>query len=71
MKILWTLVSVAVLAAAAAPAQAQVKRDETGILPEGWSIDEEVKQLETSAKDFSVVIKSLGCLLYTSPSPRD
>jgi hypothetical protein len=44
----------------AGEALAQVKRDETGILPEGWSIDEEVKQLETSAKDFSVVIKSLG-----------
>lgn len=60
MKIIWCLVAAAGIAAAAAPAQAQVKRDETGILPEGWSIDEEVKQLEGSVKDFSVVIKSLG-----------
>jgi len=60
MKSIWTLVVAAGVVLAAAEAQAQVKRDETGILPEGWSIDEEVKQLEGSVKDFSVVIKSLG-----------
>jgi hypothetical protein len=49
-----------ILGATAAEAAAQNRRDETGILPEGWSIDEEVKQLESSVKDFSVVIKSLG-----------
>src|SRR5215471_7450727 len=48
------------LIATAAEAVAQNRRDETGILPEGWSIDEEVRQLETSAKDFNIVIKSLG-----------
>ncbi|HLY11013.1 MAG TPA: hypothetical protein VKW04_17055 [Planctomycetota bacterium] len=60
MKIIWTLIAAVCLPAAAAAAQTQVKRDETGILPEGWSIDEEVKQLEGSVKDFSIVIKSLG-----------
>lgn len=60
MKVLSTLMAAAGLLAAAADAAAQVRRDETGILPEGWSIDEEVRGLETSVKDFSVVIKSLG-----------
>jgi len=59
MKIMWTLIG-ALCLSAAAEAQTQIKRDETGILPEGWSIDEEVKQLEGSVKDFSIVIKSLG-----------
>jgi hypothetical protein len=54
------LIAAVLVLATAGQAFAQGKRDETGILPEGWSIDEEVKQLETSAKDFSVVIKSLG-----------
>jgi len=60
MKTFSTLMIAAGLIATAAEASAQVRRDETGILPEGWSIDEEVRGLETSAKDFSVVIKSLG-----------
>ena len=55
-----SIVIVVALIAASAEAIAQNRRDETGILPEGWSIDEEVRQLETSAKDFSIVIKSLG-----------
>lgn len=55
-----TLLAAVALLGAASEAFAQGKRDETGILPEGWSIDEEVKQLETSARDFSAVIKSLG-----------
>src|SRR5262245_3692291 len=55
-----SIVIVVALMAASAEAIAQNRRDETGILPEGWSIDEEDKQLETSAKDFSIVIKSLG-----------
>jgi hypothetical protein len=55
-----TLMVVAGLLATAAEAVAQNRRDETGILPEGWSIDEEVRGLEVSVKDFNVVIKSLG-----------
>ncbi|MDP6958416.1 MAG: hypothetical protein QF645_06330 [Planctomycetota bacterium] len=35
-------------------------RDETGILPEGWSIDEEIQNLQTSVRDFSQLIDSLG-----------
>lgn len=53
-------VAAAMLLALAAEAAAQAKRDETGILPEGWSIEAEVKQLETSTRDFGTVIKSLG-----------
>ena len=61
MKTLCTLmVAAGLIATAAVEASAQVRRDETGILPEGWSIDEEVKGLEVSVKDFHVVIKSLG-----------
>ena len=60
MKLTQHLVAAAALLAMAAQASAQNRRDETGILPEGWSIDEEVKGLETSVKDFSNVIKSLG-----------
>jgi hypothetical protein len=60
MKTLWSLMVAAGLIATAAEASAQVRRDETGILPEGWSIDEEVRGLEVSVKDFNVVIKSLG-----------
>src|SRR5262245_24172028 len=61
MRTMWTVAAVAAMLAAAAEAYAQgPKKDETGILPEGWSIDEEVKGLETSVKDFSVLIKSLG-----------
>ena len=41
-------------------AQEGVRKDETGILPEGWSIEEEVKHLEGSVRDFGVLIKSLG-----------
>lgn len=54
------LMVAAALLATAAEAAAQARRDETGILPVGWSIDDEVRQLETSVKDFNVVIKSLG-----------
>jgi hypothetical protein len=54
------LIVAGVLIAAASEAAAQGRRDETGILPEGWSIDEEVRSLETSVKDFNIVIKSLG-----------
>lgn len=35
-------------------------RDETGILPEGWSIEEEIKGLQTSVGDFNHLITSLG-----------
>ncbi|MBI2932073.1 MAG: hypothetical protein HYY16_10525 [Planctomycetes bacterium] len=54
--------ALALAAAATAGAQdgLQAKRDETGLLPETWSIDDEVKGLETSVKDFTVLIKSLG-----------
>jgi len=60
MKSMRTLMVAAALIATAAEAAAQNRRDETGILPEGWSIDEEVKNLEVSVKDFNVVIRSLG-----------
>jgi hypothetical protein len=60
MKLMSVLMAAAGLLAAAADAAAQARRDETGILPEGWSIDEEVRGLETSVKDFNIVIKSLG-----------
>jgi hypothetical protein len=60
MKSMRILMVAAGLIATAAEAAAQSRRDETGILPEGWSIDEEVKNLETSVKDFNVVIRSLG-----------
>ena len=60
MKSMRTLMVAAALIATAAEAAAQTRRDETGILPEGWSIDEEVKNLEVSVKDFNVVIRSLG-----------
>src|SRR5262245_17327559 len=60
MKRMRILMVAAGLIAAAAEATAQTRRDETGILPEGWSIDEEVRNLETSVKDFNVVIRSLG-----------
>lgn len=60
MKLVWNLVALAAVWGAALEASAQIKRDETGILPEGWSINEEVKQLESSVKDFGIVIKSLG-----------
>jgi len=35
-------------------------RDETGILPDGWSIDEEIKNLQNSVGDFNHLINSLG-----------
>ncbi len=60
MRTMLRAAAVCAALAIAADAYAQSKRDETGILPEGWSIDEEVKGLETSVKDFSVLIKSLG-----------
>jgi hypothetical protein len=60
MKRMSVLVVAAGFAWGALEASAQVRKDETGILPEGWSIDEEVKQLESSVKDFNIVIKSLG-----------
>jgi len=63
MRTMWTAAAVAAVmlaGAVTASAQDRSKRDETGILPEGWTIDEEVKGLETSVKDFSVLIKSLG-----------
>lgn len=57
-----TWIAAAALFATALPASAQGdgRRDETGVLPEGWSIEEEVKHLETSVRDFGVLIKSLG-----------
>jgi hypothetical protein len=62
MRDVRTVVALAALLAGADAfaQQGQPKRDETGILPEGWSIDEEVKQLEGSVKDFNGLIKSLG-----------
>lgn len=55
-------VTAALVLALAAPGGAQQARprDETGILPEGWSIEAEVRQLEVSTKDFGAVIRSLG-----------
>src|SRR5262249_17093377 len=60
MTLMRNLMVAGVLIAAASEAVAQGRRDETGILPEGWSIDEEVRSLEVSVKDFNIVIKSLG-----------
>lgn len=64
MRSLTVPLAAALLAAAAAPAWAQgtgqPSRDETGILPEGWSIEEEVRQLEGSVKSFSGLIQNLG-----------
>lgn len=60
MRTMWSAAAIAALLAVATEASAQSKRDETGILPEGWSIEEEVKGLQTSVKDFGVLIKSLG-----------
>lgn len=48
-----------ILGAGGAQAQQDV-RDETGILPEGWSIDEELRNLQSSMGDFNRLIQSLG-----------
>ncbi len=48
------------LSAVSASSAQDPTKDETGILPEGWSIEEEIKGLQTSVGDFNHLIHSLG-----------
>lgn len=48
------------LALATGVSAQETTRDETGILPEGWSLDEEIQNLQTSVRDFTQLIDSLG-----------